>query len=396
MTLSSNPRSTTSLNILGVGACVLLVAGCGGGSGQGAAPDPTAAVVRQYAVNLDASYKDAITQAQALDAAVESFIAAPSADGLTACQNAWLGAHKGYGQSEYSRFYGGPIDQAQGGMNEWPIDESFIDYTQQQPNGGIINDPTDYPQINAQVLATADERGGLENLATGYHAIEFLLWGERPDPMNGPGTRPYTDYVDGATAMNQDRRRTYLSVVSAELVSDLRGTESQWNLDDKASYASQLLANPQDALSKVFRGISQMTISELLYERLDDPYVSQDKKDEESCFSESTYNDLVANALGIEDSYTGHYQTSSGSVLQGPSISDLVKAKNPTLDGQLRQEISAVRTAIGAIPPPFDHAVLSPATSADRMAVGAAVDAFQPMQGLFDQAGQALGIVNNL
>jgi len=157
-----------------------------------------------------------------------------------------------------------------------------------------------------------------------------------------------------------------------------------------------LLVNPNDALTKFFRGISQMAISELLYERLDDPYISQDKKDEASCFSESTYNDLVANALGLEDVYTGHYQTLAGSVLQGPSISDLVKAKSTSLDAQLRQELAAVRAGIGAIPPPFDHAVLSPAMSAERMSVKAAVDAFQPMQGLLDQAAMALGIVNNL
>jgi putative iron-regulated protein len=393
MTSQSNIRSMISHHILGTGAGMLLVAGCGSAS---KAPDPTASVVHQYAVNLDASYKDAITQTEALGAAVDGFVAAPSADGLTACQTAWLHAHKAYGESEYSRFYGGPIDQAQGGMNEWPIDESFIDYTQQSPNGGIINDPTGYPQINALVLATSDQRGGIENLSTGYHAIEFLLWGERPDPTKGPGTRPYTDYVDGGTAANQDRRRTYLSVVTTELVHDLQAMDGEWNLQDKISYASKLLANPQDALTKFFRGISQMAISEILYERLDDPYISQDKKDEASCFSESTYDDLVANALGIEDAYTGHYQTLSGPLLQGPSISDLVKSKDPALDGQLRQELAAVRMAIGAIPPPFDHAVLAPAMSAERMAVGAAVAAFQPLQGLLDQTGKALGIVNNL
>jgi putative iron-regulated protein len=373
--------------------CALLALGCGSSSH---AADPIAPVVHQYAVNLDASYKDAITQTAALDAAVEAFVAAPSADGLVACQTAWLAAHQAYGEGEYSRFYGGPIDQAQGGMNEWPIDESFIDYTQQSPSGGIINDPTGYPQINAQILATADQKGGIENLSTGFHAVEFLLWGERPNPAQGPGVRPYTDFVDSGTAANQDRRRTYLSVVTAELLADLRAMESQWNLGEKMSYSSMLLVNPHDALTKFFRGFSQMAISELLYERLDDPYISQDKKDEASCFSESTYNDLVANALGLEDVYTGHYQTLAGSVLQGPSISDLVKAKSTSLDTQLRQELAAVRAAIGAIPPPFDHAVLSPAMSAERMSVKTAVDTFQPMQGLLDQAAMALGIVNNL
>jgi putative iron-regulated protein len=373
---------------------VTFIWACGSSAGP---TDPTMSVVRQYAVNLDANYKDTIIQAQALKAAVDAFVAAPTADGLVACQQAWLAAMRWYGQGEYSRFYGGPIDQAQGGMNEWPIDESFIDYTVQNQNGGIINDPTDYPQLTTQILATADEKGGIENLSTGFHAIELLLWGQRPDPTQGPGTRPYTDYVDGGTAANQDRRRTYLQVVTSILLDDMRGMEAQWNLSDKTSYASQLLAGtPHDAMTKVYRGLSQMAISELLYERMDDPLVAQDQKDEESCFSESTLDDLVANALGIEDAYLGHYETLAGAVLQGPSISDLVKAMNPSLDSQVRQELALVRTTIGAIPPPFDHSVLAPATSPEHMAVQAAVDAFQPMQGLLDQAAKALGVVNNL
>lgn len=373
---------------------VLLLTACGSGSGT---PDPTPAVLHQYVVNLDANYKDAISQVQALKTAVDAFVAAPSADSLSACRQAWLSALPWYSKGEYSRFYGGPIDKAQGGMNEWPIDESFIDYTVQNPTGGIINDPTGYPQLTAPILAMADEKGSIENLSTGFHAIEFLLWGQRADQTQGAGMRPETDFVDGGTAANQDRRRTYLLVVTDMLLSDLRGMEAQWNLANKSSYASQLLAsNAHDALSKVFRGLSTMAISELLYERLDDPFVAQDQKDEESCFSESTFDDLVANALGVENAYLGHYQTLAGAVLQGPSISDLVKAKNPALDAQMRQELAAARAAIAAIPPPFDHAVLAPPTSPEHIAVGAAVASLQPLQGLLDQAGQALGIVNNL
>jgi putative iron-regulated protein len=139
-----------------------------------------------------------------------------------------------------------------------------------------------------------------------------------------------------------------------------------------------------------------MAISEILYERLDNPYVSQDQKDEESCFSETTLNDLIANALGVEDAYTGHYTTSGGKSMDGPSISDLVKAKDPGLDKQLRAQLATIRNAIGAIPPPFDHDVLAPDSSPQRMAVKAAVDALQLLQGMLDQAAQDLSIVNNL
>ncbi len=368
-----------------VALCLLFTAGCSGA-------DQTAAVVHQYAVNLDTNYQDVITQLEALSSAVDTFVAAPSADGLTACQQAWLAARPSYGECEVSRFYNGPIDAAQGGMNEWPIDENFIDYTIGNPMGGIINDPGDYPQLTAQVLAASDEKGGIENLSTGFHAIEFLLWGQRADQTSGPGQRPFTDYVDGGSAPNADRRRTYLQVATTLLLDDMRSLEGQWQLDSAQSYGAQLVkANAKASLTKIYRGFSQMAISELFYERMDDPFLSQDRKDEESCFSENTLVDLINNALGVEDVYLGRYHA-----LQGASISDLVKAKNTALDTQMRSELAAVRAAIEAIPPPFDVAVLSPASSPAHMAAQAAIDSFAPVQMTLDQVATELGIVNNL
>ncbi|HEY4013265.1 MAG TPA: imelysin family protein [Polyangiaceae bacterium] len=375
-------------------SCAFLGIGCG--RLRGSQEDPSEAVVRQYATHLHANYGDSVAQLTALKATVEAFVEGPTPEGFVACRKAWLSAHRWYGQGEISRFYGGPIDRAQVGMNEWPIDENFIDYTIGNPKGGLINDPATFPQITPPALASADEKG-VETVSTGFHAVEFLLWGQRADQKEGPGTRPYTDYVDGGTAANQDRRRAYLSAATSMLLDDMRGLEAEWDLSDKNSYASHLVGDkPHDALTKIFRGLSQMAVSELFYERLFDPIVSLDRKDEESCFSESTHNDLVANALSVEDVYVGHYRTSEGTVLQGPSLSDLVRAKSPALDGEFRAQIGAVRAAIEAIPPPFDHAVLAPAASAENRAVQTAVTAFQPVQGTLGRIAQALGIVNNL
>jgi putative iron-regulated protein len=381
------------MRLLVLATCTALDTGC---ARRAPPQDPVEAAVRQYAVNLQANYKDTVAQLGGLKAAVDTFVEGPTAEGLVSCRKAWLSAHRWYGQGEVSRFYGGPIDRAQVGMNEWPIDENFIDYTLGNPRGGIINDPAAFPQITPPALASADEKG-IETVSTGFHAVEFLLWGQRADQKEGPGTRPYTDYVDGGTATNQDRRRAYLSAATSMLLDDMRGLEAEWDLADKNSYASRLVSEkPHDALTKIFRGFSQMAISELFYERLFDPVISLDRKDEESCFSESTHNDLVANALSVEDVYLGRYRTSDGTMLQGPSISDLVRAKTPPLDGELRAQIGAVRASIEAIPPPFDHAVLAPAGSAENRAVQAAVAAFQPVQGTIGRISETLGIINNL
>jgi putative iron-regulated protein len=360
---------------------LLCTAACG--------PNLQTQVVRQYAVNLDANYKDAIGYIQTLNTVVSSFIQNPTQAGFVAAQQAWLAARPSYGQCEVSRFYGGPIDQAQGRMNEWPVDESFIDYTEGNPDGGIINDLQDYPLITPDILNTADEQGGTENLSLGFHAIEFLLWGQRPNQTSGPGQRPYTDYVDGGTAANQDRRRTYLQIATQLLLSDMQALDAQWDLTNPNSYGSQLLLLPtQQSLSKIVDGFSQMAISELLYERLDDPYVTMDQKDEESCFSETTYTDLVNNALGIQNVYLGHYQAQ-----QGPGLTDLVKAQNPQLDATMQQQLQSICATIDAIPPPFDVAVLSPPTSPANQAVQAAIAAFMPLMDTINQMASTLGLM---
>ncbi len=353
--------------------------------------------VRTYATNLRANYQDVVTEIEALKVAVDAFVAVPTGDGLQAAQTAWLATRPPYGECETSRFYGGPIDQAQGVMNEWPIDENFIDYTAGNPQGGIINDTHNYPEITAEVLAVADQKGGIENLSTGFHAIEFLLWGQRLAQTEGPGQRPYTDYLDGGTATHQARRRTYLKTVTAMLLADMKGLTAAWDLTSATSYGSKFVAaDSHQSLTKMLRGMSNLAIAELYYERMSDPYRTKDRKDEESCFSEATLSDLIGNALGVEDVYLGRYVNLEGKTLSGTSMSDLVKAKNPSLDMQMRQQITAVRDAIAAIPPPFDHAVLAPEESDAHQKVKAALDAFSPLQTTLHSIAETLGVTINL
>ena len=280
----------------------------------------------------------------------------------------------------------------QGRVNEWPVDETFIDYTVGMPTGGIVNDAQHFPQLTPAVLASSDEKGGIENLSTGFHAIEFLLWGQRVDQTDGPGQRPYTDYVDGGTATNQDRRRTYLANATELLLSDLSSVAAQWDLGDSSSYGSTMVhGSPHDALQLILRGWSNMAVSELFFERMNAPFLTQNRKDEESCFSESTAVDLAANALGVENAWLGHY-----SALSGPSLEQLVAAKNPSLAATMTTQLAAARAAIEAIPPPFDHAVLAPVGSDAHDKVQAAIDALAPLADTIRSIATVLGVTVNI
>jgi len=374
----------------GGGLCALLSVACGGGDNPSRVTE--AAVVRQYAVNLKANYHDVVAKLEDLQSAVDAFVAAPSQDGFDAARAAWLAARPGYGQCEVSRFYGGPLDDAQGRMNEWPLDENFLDYTFDIPDGGIVNQPAMYPTIDVELLKSTDHMGGLENLPAGFHAIEFLLWGQRPSQADGPGTRPYTDYVDGGTAANQARRRDYLKAATDLLLSDMQGLVAAWDLSDPSSYGSAMVAgSAHDGVEKIARGLTDTHISELYYERLLDPYVTMDRKDEESCFSESTYTDLVANVHGVADTFHGRYGS-----LAGASIADLLIEIDPALAEQIDAQIQSTVAGIEAIPQPFDHTVIADPKSDDHKKLDAAVQTFWPMQDLYRKMASALGIVINL
>lgn len=191
----------------------LVLWGCGATPTAPAASDAPADLARvqhafaeTYAEIVYASYVDSLTTAQTLRAALDAFIANPSEATHQAAKLAWLAAQEPYGQTEVYRFYGGPIDGEDGPealLNSWPLDEAFIDYVEGAPNAGIINHSEQYPEITQELLVELNQVDSEESVTTGYHAIEFLLWGQDFND-DGPGDRPYTDYIKGGTLPTQN------------------------------------------------------------------------------------------------------------------------------------------------------------------------------------------------
>jgi len=184
-----------------------------------------------YAEGVSASYEASLETATAMDVAIDAFVADPTDESLEAAKESWLGARESYGLTEAFRFYGGPIDNEENGpeglINAWPLDEAYVDYVDGDEAAGIVNDPDTYPTIDAELLTSLNEQGGEANISTGWHAIEFLLWGQDLSD-DGPGERPVSDYT---TADNADRRATYLTVASDLLLEHLTGLVEAWAPD---------------------------------------------------------------------------------------------------------------------------------------------------------------------
>jgi putative iron-regulated protein len=350
-----------------------------------------AAVARHHAALVHANYEDALAGARGLQQAIGAFTSSPSAAGLAAARKSWLAAREAYGQTEAFRFYGGPIDNddgPEGRINAWPMDESFVDGVKGETGSGLINDAKF--SIDKDSLAAQNERGGEENVATGWHAIEFLLWGQDLND-NGPGDRNFEDFADGK-APHADRRRQYLQVVTALLLDDLATLVAAWAPGQPDNYRAAFEKGGNESLRKMLVGLGSLSRGELAGERLEVALNSQDQEDEHSCFSDNTHRDAVTNALGIENVWLGRYERTDGSVLQGPGLRDLVAAKDAALAARTTQRIRASVVATEGIQAPFDREIIGGRDAPGRLRVQKAVDSLTEQSKDLVAAANAIGI----
>ncbi|MDO9250184.1 imelysin family protein [Hydrogenophaga sp.] len=362
---------------------------------QTAAPAATAvsavdfkAVAAHYAALVHANYSDTLAAAKDMQSAIAEFVKAPSAEGLEKARKAWLDAREFYGQTEAFRFYGGPIDDdkgPEGQINAWPLDEAYVDYVTGKPKAGMVNNPKF--KITKATLIKANERGGEENISAGWHAIEFLLWGQDQSDT-GPGNRSFEDYVKGK-GENAERRAQYLTVATELLVDDLTAMVKAW-APNARNYRTKFEKGGKESVRKIIVGLGSLSRGELSGERMEVALNSQDQEDEHSCFSDNTHRDVVTNAMGIQNVWLGQYTRRDGSQLQGPGVRDLVAARNPTLAEKTSAQLAASVAGAEAIPAPFDRAIVK--GSAGRPAIEKTIASLVEQSKLLVESASAVGI----
>jgi putative iron-regulated protein len=368
---------------LGLAAC--------GDDGPGDAD--ISAAIDTYTEGVHASYAASADSANSMDVAIDEFIADPTDANLDRARTAWLAARDDYGPTEAFRFYGGPIDDeatgTEGLINAWPMDESYVDYVEGAPDAGIINDPAGYPTIDADLLVSLNEAGGETNISTGWHAIEFLLWGQDLS-LDGAGDRPASDY---SSADNADRRGAYLAAASDLLLVHLNELVAAW-APDGDNYRTEFEAvDNEEALRRIITGIGELSRGELAGERMNVAYAERSQEDEHSCFSDNTTNDIIGNARGIQMVLTGEYPGVSGT-----GILDLVEMADGELATQLESEVQASLAAVEAIPAPFDQHLVDGVSDDDpgRMAVLNGIEHVEDQTDTIVAAADAIGIAINV
>ncbi len=327
-------------------------------------------VLNTYADIAEAKYDDSLIAAKTLQAAVNALITDPSDTTLNAARAAWLAARVPYQQTEVYRFGNAIVDDWEGKVNAWPLDEGLIDYVDASyggpsdenefavlnvianPNFDLSGNTVDASQITPELLAdTLHEADGVEaNVATGYHAIEFLLWGQDLNGHGpGAGNRPATDYAQGddCTNGNCDRRAQYLSTATDLLVSDLEWMAAQWAEGGEARAA--LTQNEDAGISAILTGMGSLSYGETAGERMRLGVMLNDPEEEHSCFADNTHNDHYYNGVGIQNVYLGSYTRIDGTPVNGASLSELVIASDPALDAEMKTKLANTMLALGVM-----------------------------------------------
>ncbi len=337
------------------------------------------------------SYSTALNDAKELEKAIEEFSSNPNEKTFENTKKAWLISRESYGQTEAFRLSNGPIDaeegwvadtygSLEGQINAWPLDENMIDYTIDangaKTSGNIIDTTgkfnpggedskvVDVTKITPEAISDLNENGGDANVASGYHAVEFLLWGQDQDysnfikdsVTNGPltaGQRPLSDFT---SEVNAPRRLAYLKAASEKIVSDLEVVTSAWqkNIDGtQGLYSAALLGklsgdnaskniSENDALKQIISGLGVFIKSELANERIAVAVLTPSEEDEHSCFSDNTHRDIATNYQGFKNILTSTYNGKK----YGPALLDKVdatsKAKIEKLMTSIEEKIALI------------------------------------------------------
>ncbi|RYH02613.1 peptidase [Salipiger sp. IMCC34102] len=379
----------------------------------------TEAVLETYADIAAAAYGDSLSTAQTLQTAVSDFLASPSAEGLQAARAAWLAARVPYQQTEAFRFGNAIVDDWEGRVNAWPLDEGLIDYvdasgtapleaTDENPSAGlnVIANPTftlsgeeiDASEITPALLQdTLHEAGGAEaNVATGYHAIEFLLWGQDLGPYDATaGQRPWTDYATGEACTNDncDRRGQYLQAATDLLVTDLEEMVQAW---EQGGAARTAVMEDEAGVDRILTGMGSLSYGEQAGERMQLGLLLNDPEEEHSCFSDNTHWDHFYDALGIRNVYNGSYVGVDGTVTSGASLHELLTEQDPdvaealsaALDHTQFEMMELVVTAEAGMP--YDM-MLDPSNEAGGQLVQDAIDGLVAQTREIERAVTALG-----
>ena len=253
----------------------------------------------------------AFRRRRALQAAVDAFLADPTDATLAAARDAWKARARALQQTEGFRFGNAIVDDWEGSVNSWPLDEGLIDYVDTERYG---EESDENPLYTANVIANPEIRIGPDMVDASEITPELLSGtlqealrrrGEcrhrlprdrvpalgagserhRPRRRRASGDRLFAD--QDCTHGNCDRRGAYLKAATDLLVSDLTEMVGDWK--EGGAARQELAAKGADGgLSTILTGLGSLSYGELAGERIKLGLILHDPEEEQDCFSDNT------------------------------------------------------------------------------------------------------------
>ena len=270
-------------------------------------------VLTDFPANLaNPNYLDIETKAGIMNDAVTALIATPTDGNLKAAQTAWKNTRAAWESCEGYLF--GPVEDNNYDptMDDWPVNKTDLDALLASTNPLAVSD--------------------IEQLGTtlkGFHAIEYVIF--------GLGS---TKKAAQITA----REKTYLASLTTSLYNTTKELRASWDPSQSGNYTVQVTTAGKGSIRyttrldffKALAGSMADICNEVANEKMQTPYVAKDSTLDESSFSHNSVTDFTNNIKGIGNAYLSTYNGTSGH-----SLSDLVKAKNKSLDSKIQQQIAA-------------------------------------------------------
>lgn len=312
-------------------ALTATMAGCSPDDGPetSTGPSPEVQAVLDHVGDdvIVATYADFDREAAALASACRRLDAAPSDSLLAAARVRWHAARIPWEQAEAFTF--GPVTFANLdlALDSWPLNTVDIDAT-----------------LAGTDAITPESVAALDPTTRGFHAAEYLLWGE-------DGHRHAADMTL--------RERDYLVAVAEIMARDAARVHAVWSgtngyaalLQTAGEPGNTAYASTDDAVYELLMGVLFIT-EEVAAEKIQVTLQSGTDRFAESRYSRSSKADIENNLQSVSNMYEGTFGDQ-----QGPGLSRLVAARDPALDARFRAELASARAAVAAIPGPLEDAV---------------------------------------
>ena len=290
--------------------------------------------VETYGRIVEASFLNSLLRAIELRKHAKLLVTKPTLENHILAKISWVQARLPYLQSE-ALF---PYADSAASINKWPINPGYVDYVDGNPASGIISNPNQFPDLSPEVLEQLNSKDGI---ATGYHVIEFLLWGEAPAGSDR-GKRTHNDY-DAAKGNKAVRRGTFLVSCCDHLIRKLAEQLADWKSgapeNARAKYEK---LSTEDALEKMFSGIASFAARHPDISKPTGTKNITDQYGANAKFSGLGYIDLIHNAAGIANIATGAYVGIDGKIkVQGVGLIEMAEQVSPVRSERLRHYVNA-------------------------------------------------------